>query len=814
MDRLRSILPLLAGLACLSAFTALALQIRSQERHAVRVRLEEMATNTAFNLTDRVNTDLAALERMAGRWIAAGRTEETAWRSDARAYVADQPELQAIQWANPEYRLAWVEPEAGNERVLGLDILFEEYRAQAVMEAVNNRRMNTSAAIDLLQGGSGFLTYFPLYTENGFDGLIVGVFNIPALVDTSLPPDYRSIAVLEVHEGGRLIHAHGEAASAQFSSERTVALPGSVWRITLLPSRSLLAAEFSGFPGLVFGLGVVLALAIGVVLQFLRSSREHAFLLSLEHSAAVDELQRNRERMALAVRGSSDGFWDWDIARDELYHSPRLCQMLGGPEESVVTDSSSFAERLHPDDRVAAMESMRAHLRTGSEYNAQARFRCEDGNYRWFRIRGLAQRRDDGTPVRMAGSITDITDLVETSVRADAANRAKSEFLANMSHEIRTPMNGILGMARVLGSQDLPDDTHRKLEVIIQSGDALMHLLDDILDLSKIEAGRVELEEAPFCLSALTQRAQTLYEPAAERKGLNFRVSVRESDRVLRFGDALRISQITNNLVSNAVKFTETGEIEMIAGPDADTGGIRLVVRDTGVGMTPEQRRSIFEKVVQADSSTTRRFGGTGLGLAICKGLVQHMGGTIEVDSTPGQGTQFTVVLPIPVTEGQAAATSPAEATLQPDRPLVLDGRKARVLAAEDNQINRFVLQAYLAQLDVEVDMVEDGRAAVEAFKQTDYDIVLLDIQMPVMNGEDALTEIRRFERENKLVSKPVMALTANVMPDQVNRYTALGFDAHTEKPIDPAALEATMRRLITGYQLRRDAQPSRKSAG
>jgi CheY-like chemotaxis protein len=338
-----------------------------------------------------------------------------------------------------------------------------------------------------------------------------------------------------------------------------------------------------------------------------------------------------------------------------------------------------------------------------------------------------------------------------------------------------------------------------------------MHLLDDILDLSKIEAGQIELDEAPFDLEIIGSRVEALYRDTADKKGLTLEVEVTDRDGVSRHGDPLRLSQIANNLVANAIKFTASGKVRMTLGPTADgpdSDMIELVVSDTGIGMSEAQCQSIFEKFVQADSSTTRRFGGTGLGLAICKGLADQMGGTIDVASNPGQGTTFTVRLPLaPVIADTASPRSPDLITI--GGAMTVDGRPVRILAAEDNLTNRLVLKAYLDKLAVDLTMVENGAEAVTAFLNEDYDLVLLDIQMPIKNGEDALSEIRAFERDQGRLPTPVVALTANVMADQVNRYAMLGFDAHTEKPLSPEGLERTMRRLLMGTNLRRSARPA-----
>ncbi|WP_291844997.1 ATP-binding protein [Maricaulis sp.] len=819
MPRYRLLIPLSAALFCLLVFTALSLHIRSQEHYAVRVHLEEISTNLQYNLTERVDRDLTGLERMASRWVRSGGTDEAEWRADAMAYVTDNAELRSVQWANPAFRLEWVEPLEGNEAVLGLDILFEEYRARAVLQAVNTRRPNNSAAIHFLQGGTGFLAYFPLFLEDRFDGLIVGVFDVANMIAAGLPESYSDYVAIRVNEAGEPIAELGTPTSGRIVSTRTVELPGSVWTVEVFPAAQLYAEEFSSVPIFLLLLGLLVSAGIGIGTHLVLTGRIRQNELASEREAAFDELERNRERMALAVRGSSDGFWDWDLENGTIYHSPRLRSLLGYDDEAAHLTEDDYPDDVHPDDQDRAIAAMRDHIRHGTDYDMQIRFRCAGGGYRWFRTRGVAQR-NDGRAVRMAGSITDITDLIEARDRANAANRAKSDFLANMSHEIRTPMNGILGMARVLADKSLPDDIHAKLDIIVRSGDTLMHLLDDILDLSKIEAGQIELEEAAFSLELIGSRLSALYADAAEAKGIDLRITVHDTKDSARFGDPLRLSQIANNLVANAIKFTSAGSIEVTLEPVTDPASgtqdtrsdasdqVELVVTDTGIGMSEDQCRSVFDKFVQADSSTTRRFGGTGLGLAICRGLAEQMGGTISVTSRPGKGTRFCVRLPMP------AVAPGADIPNRPDLiaiggALSVDGRPARILAAEDNLTNRLVLKAYLDKMKVELDMVENGEEAVHAFRTKPFDIVLLDIQMPVMNGEDALSEIRAFERAENRLPTPVLALTANVMADQVNRYAMLGFDAYTEKPLNPDALERTMRRLLLGNQLRRSARPS-----
>ncbi|MHA6287262.1 ATP-binding protein [Maricaulis sp. CAU 1757] len=802
-------LPVSAALACLAVFTTFAGFVRAAERHAVRLHLEQIAHHFEQDMASRVDMDIAALQRMAHRWQRGDGREEAIWRADARAYARDMPELIAVQWANPDFRLEWVEPLEGNEAVVGLDILFEPNRARTVMQAVETRTPQSSDAIHFVQGGVGFLTYYPLHDDDTFQGLIVGVFDVETLIRTVMPASSEALVQLEVREGGELIFVRGTAASETLVADSRVHLPGALWTVTLRPSPTLYAQELSVFPVVLILLGLVFGIAVGLAVAALDQGRRRQRELAAEREEALQELQESRERVALAVKGSADGFWDWDLRSNSGQASERLLAMLGHEHPSSRFNRAEFADLLHPEDRAPLFAKLEAHLAGTGDYDVQARLRRADGSYGWFRLRGLAHRVN-GTPVRMAGTMSDITELVEARERADSSNLAKSQFLANMSHEIRTPMNGILGMARILKEEDLPSHIADKLDVIVSSGDALTHLLDDILDLSKIESGQFALEEMPFTLEETAEKLQALYGPAAANRGLELDIEVTDPPGQLRLGDPLRLRQIANNLLSNALKFTAQGRISVRLGSPVGRkteDELQLTVRDTGIGLTEAQAEAVFDKFVQADASTSRRFGGTGLGLAICRGLADAMGGTIVATGTPGEGSTFTLRIPAPRVE--ALTEEAAEETASPAAARIDRSATPRILAAEDNATNRLVLDAYLARLDVEVDMVEDGREAVEHFRANSYDLILLDIQMPELNGEEAISAMRDIERREKRLRTPVVALTANVMVDHVSRYRQLGFDAHVEKPLRPDVLEATMTRLLQQHDIRRSRRAS-----
>ncbi len=386
-------------------------------------------------------------------------------------------------------------------------------------------------------------------------------------------------------------------------------------------------------------------------------------------------------------------------------------------------------------------------------------------------------------------------EAYERGVAAEAANAAKSAFLATMSHEIRTPLNGVLGMAQAMAADALAPVQRERLEVVRQSGEALLAILNDVLDLSKIEAGRFELEQVEFDLCELIRGAHSAFTALANRKGLSFCLTVEEPARGVYVGDPTRVRQILYNLISNALKFTERGEVRVIAA--AADGGLVLSVADTGIGIQPDRVAALFDKFTQADASTTRRFGGTGLGLAICRELAVMMGGDVSVASMLGQGSTFVVRLPL-ARGAEAAFGATAGATEQEDEaPRKPSLPRVRVLAAEDNSVNQLVLRTLLHQVGVDPVLVDDGAAAVAAWRAEPWDVILMDMQMPVMDGLTATRRIRAAEAEEGRRRTPIMALTANAMSHQISECLAAGMDGHVAKPIEArrlfAALEAAL---------------------
>ena len=410
----------------------------------------------------------------------------------------------------------------------------------------------------------------------------------------------------------------------------------------------------------------------------------------------------------------------------------------------------------------------------------------------WFRM--TAARFAGEGPVRCVVITQSIQDLKESEERlrelnvtlerardeANAANDAKSAFLATMSHEIRTPLNGVLGMAQAMARDELPDIQRERLTVIRQAGETLLALLNDLLDLSRIEAGRLELEDSTINIETLVQGAHATFTTLATEKDVSFAVTVAPEARGVWAGDPTRVRQIVYNLVSNAVKFTDRGEVSVAVSVAAPH--LVFKVSDTGPGIAADRLGALFQKFVQADTSTTRRFGGSGLGLAICRELATLMGGDIEATSAPGRGSVFTVRLPLTRVgdaDGQAVRDDSFEA------PPLRDGSALRILAAEDNPMNQLVLRTLLAQVGIDVTCVDNGELAVAAAASGEWDAILMDVQMPVMDGPTATRLIREWEQADNRRRTPIIALTANAMAHHAAEYTAAGMDVLVPKPLE-----------------------------
>ncbi|MCC7266291.1 MAG: PAS domain S-box protein [Caulobacteraceae bacterium] len=514
-----------------------------------------------------------------------------------------------------------------------------------------------------------------------------------------------------------------------------------------------------------------------------------------ERRRAQARLKASEQRLKIAVRTARLHVFEVDYQTRTLFKA--------GAEDTFFETPLTFDELaldpfcvLHEADQERARKAWLRHRASGRPFRIESRVRRADGRAVWAVITAELVEDAAGRPLRLIGALRDVTARVDARSQlqraaeaAQAASVAKSTFLATMSHEIRTPLNGVLGMVQAMGRDELSPPQRARLSIIRESGEALLSILNDVLDLSKIEAGKLDLEEIEFDFLDLLSGAGAAFTPLANAKGLSLAIDVAGAEGIYR-GDPTRLRQIVYNLLSNAVKFTHQGQVRLTA--ERTGAWLRIVVEDTGIGITPEQQETLFRPFSQADASTTRRFGGAGLGLTICRELAARMGGEVSVESRPGAGSTFVLLAPLAYAGPSIAsrAADGPEAPMEADRPL-------RVLAAEDNLTNQLVLRTLLAQAGVEVVVAENGRSAVDAWTQAPFDLVLMDICMPEMDGVQATREIRRLERERGRGRIPVIALTANALDHQVREYLAAGMDRCVTKPIEVALLLSAMEQVL-----------------
>jgi PAS domain S-box-containing protein len=513
-----------------------------------------------------------------------------------------------------------------------------------------------------------------------------------------------------------------------------------------------------------------------------------------ERKQAQQALELSEEKFRQFAENIDEVFWMMTPAGDEvLYVSPAYERVWGRTCASVYQDPASRLEAVHPDDLERGL-SLFARQMQGDPFELEHRLRTPDGQEKWIRNRSFPIRDQAGQVIRVVGIAEDITErkryeteLIQAREGADAANRAKSCFLTNMSHEIRTPMNGVLGMVQLLLETDLTPEQREYVAVAQTSGRALLALIDDILDLSKIEARKIVLENLSFNLRDAVEDACGILRVEANSKGLDFRWSAPpEIPPVLR-GDARRLRQVLTNLCANAIKFTERGGVTLNVALECQDGcaaTLRFTVTDTGIGIKTGQIPALFSSFTQADSSTTRKYGGTGLGLAICKQLVGMMGGTIGAESLEGQGSTFwfTAVLELALPSQQPPTDERVDVSRAScRRRRALGARVSRILVAEDTPTNRKVVLAQLRKLGCQGSAVANGAEAVEALRHGRYDAVLMDCEMPVMDGFEATRLIRASNRKNI----PIVALTASVMQADRERCLSEGMNDFLAKPVE-----------------------------
>ncbi len=537
--------------------------------------------------------------------------------------------------------------------------------------------------------------------------------------------------------------------------------------------------------------------------------KAESYLLESHDRIAAEELRKREERFDIAIQGSRAGVWDWDMLNDKIIFSTRFKSMLGYKDNEGDDSFLWWKKLIYSDDLKLFEKKMEDHLSGRDKYfEVENRLLHKDGSWRWVATRGEAIRDLEGRPHRWVGTNIDITEqknaekklLHETELSRDMAEKAKaasdskSEFLSNISHEIRTPINGVIGFAQLCLNTNLTPRQKNYIDKINLSAKYLLMLVNDVLDFSEVEAGKTIAADIPFILDDVLKISVNQFINQSQNKGLKLLSEVKGDVPAKLIGDPIHLMQILINLISNAVKFTEKGKIVIgvkLLNKKEDRIYLQFSVKDTGMGMSGEQTKSLFENFYQADAKITRKFGGVGIGLPLISRLVELLGGKIWAKSTLGKGSTFYFSIEFGETRKK---DSVKEIRIKSELEATSLLRGARVLLVEDNEINQEFTLEILRGAGMKVKVANNGLEAVNMVKDSEYDIVLMDIRMPVMDGYHATAEIRKNFDSKAL---PIIAVTASAMSGDQTKSLLVGMNDHIAKPFNTALLLQKMSHLV-----------------
>ena len=695
--------------------------------------------------------------------------------------------------AAPDLVITRVYPLESNRPALGLDYHKNEARWRVAYQVRDTGKMAIAGPLNLVQGGVGLIARLPVWDDRGderrFWGLMAAVidaehlYESAGLRDPELALDIALVGKNGKGAEGELFFGNPEVLNDD-PVLMDIQLPSGTWQLAARPKEGWLLHAPDVWGVRLFFLGALFLMLTPTLAAARLSEQRHEMITKLQRRD--EEL----ERLSLVAKHASDSVLLSDPEGRIIWVNEGFTRTTGYTAEEAL--GRSAGELLNaPDTDPYTVESIKRHQKRGERFHTEILNRTKSGKTIWVDTKLFPVLDEDGNVVMSIGIEREITeakryeeDLAEAKRAAETADRAKSEFLANMSHEIRTPMNAIIGMSELLSDSELSDEDRQNVRTIRESGHALLKIINDILDLSRLESGKLDVCEVDFDLHRCVEGVADLLRQQAKKKGLYLNVQFDpDVPRDLRADDG-RLRQILMNLIGNAVKFTNSGGVDVLVSRQQDQDyGIEVKVIDTGIGISPEQARHVFDRFSQADAAITRSFGGTGLGLTISTMLARRMGGDIQLCDQYKDGACFvaSIVAKAPVGD-HLIDHEPLRFT-----PEHLNG--ARVLLAEDNKTNRLLIRKYLADFELELIEVENGRAAVEQCASQMPDLVLMDMSMPELDGLQATRLIRQIP----VPQPPIIALTANAFESDRQACLAAGMDMFLSKPINKTHLLQTL---------------------
>ncbi len=748
-------------------------------------------------------------------------------RSDVAAYFAETRRnglpISAIQRASAtgdHYAVTYLYPLERNRLLLGTDIGFDPNRRKAADQARDRGTAVVSPPVSFLRyrgPGAGFTMLRPVYATNepprtveerrrALLGWVYHPFPAERFFKALTPTQGQDFELRILTRDGNnrwtrvfdsAVTQRGAARQPAFVTTRRVNAAGRDWALEWRSTAAFEARTRSTEPLLVLLTGLSINLALAAILAVV-ARRE--VIVTREVERATAELSESNRLLLMTEATTHVGHWRYDMSTASLFWSDEMYRIYGRDFARPITRDDALAY-LHPEDRDAAWAAMLGAVREQKPFDLRVRMhRDGDRELRYLAYIGRAEVGDDGKPVALFGVMQDVTNEMRVREQLLAARdtaqreaQARGAFLANLSHEIRTPMNGVIGFAELLLETNLATEQRNYAQIIVESGTNMMSLLNDVLDLSKIEAGHMNLADEPVALEELANSAIRMLMPSVRRRDVWLEVQIDPTLPPVVRGDKLRLRQVLLNLLGNAVKFTEQGFVRLEISRNGDR--MRFAVVDSGPGIPADRVADIFQSFVQLAPVTRPAGPGTGLGLTISSSLVRLMGGALKVNSRVGEGSSFHFSVPC-VPAALEDDSAPTGALPKAGSTSTLSAESIRVLLAEDNEINQALIRATAARLGIALDIASNGAEAVaraEAAAQagTPYDLVLMDIQMPVLDGIGATQRLRNMGFSAETL--PIVALSANVYQNDIDACFAAGMQAHLAKPVRREALESAI---------------------